>query len=142
MTVGEVIAILAEWCGTWKDELLFNKGISAIDVYDDKIKLSFTDGNTQNYTIYKTQPMELTDSPKVETITTDIISAEIVDYKDADENKNVYATCSCLFANEAIEIPRPLHTKTITFNCPKCGRALGVVALGRTEMEQGETLAI
>lgn len=50
MTVGEVIALLCKQASD-NDEYLMRKSICSIDVYDDRIDLYFTDGNTENYSI-------------------------------------------------------------------------------------------
>ena len=50
MTVGEVIALLCKQASD-EDVYLMAKSIYSIDVNDKEIHLSFTDGNTEDYSI-------------------------------------------------------------------------------------------
>lgn len=50
MTVGEVMALLCKQASD-KDMYLMAKSIYSIDVNDEEIHLSFTDGNTEDYSI-------------------------------------------------------------------------------------------
>ena len=50
MTVGEVKALLCKQTST-EDTLLITKSIDSIEVNDEGIFLSFTDGNTEDYII-------------------------------------------------------------------------------------------
>lgn len=50
MTVGEVIALLCKKA-SYEDVHLMTRSIYSIDVNDEEIKLYFTDGNTEDYSI-------------------------------------------------------------------------------------------
>lgn len=50
MTVGEVIALLCKQASD-EDMYLMAKSIYSIDVDDEGIRLYFTDGNTEDYSI-------------------------------------------------------------------------------------------
>ena len=54
----------------------------------------------------------------------------IVNYKDGDESKYTYGICECLKAGECIEIPRRDYSYFLGFQCPKCGRKLGIYVMG------------
>ena len=55
MNIGEIISALALCASSWddnKDRLLLLKNVYDIEVYAGYIKVYFTDGNTENATIY------------------------------------------------------------------------------------------
>ncbi len=55
MNIGEVISALVLCASSWdddKDRLLLLKGVYDIEVYAGYIKVYFSDGNTENVTIY------------------------------------------------------------------------------------------
>lgn len=57
----------------------------------------------------------------------------IINMAEADEVNNVYAVCECTLSTEGIEIPRsiiPYVLSFFQFDCPRCGKALGIVAKG------------
>lgn len=53
MNVGEVLALIAAYCAQWNNELTIVYELSSIEVNDDSITLCFTDGNTQDIEIKK-----------------------------------------------------------------------------------------
>lgn len=53
MTVGEVIALLCEYC-SYDDYLLMGKSVYEIEVHDDHIFICFSDSNTSNIRIERT----------------------------------------------------------------------------------------
>lgn len=67
---------------------------------------------------------------------------QIIKYKDADEENFVYAICDCLTPYDGIEIERPVNNMYISFTCPRCGRNLGIYAVGKTELKRRESCYI
>ena len=65
----------------------------------------------------------------------------IVDFTKGqkDEDNFVYAICECTLATEGIEVPRKDNTEFINFNCPRCGRRLGIMVRGKKDMDMIET---
>lgn len=60
----------------------------------------------------------------------------IVDFtkEQKDEDNYAYAICKCTLAHEGIEVPRKDETEFITFNCPRCGRRVGIMAKGKEDL--------
>lgn len=58
---------------------------------------------------------------------------KIVLAADADYINNTYAICECTGIHEGIEIPRKDYTEFVSFNCPRCGKKLGMVVLGKMD---------
>ena len=57
---------------------------------------------------------------------------KIVDYAtEADEENFAYAICECIPLDKGIEIPRQDKTTFIQFKCPKCGKELGMLVIGK-----------
>ena len=50
---------------------------------------------------------------------------------DADYINYSYAVCECIGSVYGIEIPKKDHTDFVEFNCPSCGKKLGMVVRGK-----------
>ena len=58
------------------------------------------------------------------------LSKEPVDYK-----KYSYAVCECTICGEAIRINRPFDDGYFSFQCPKCGKFLGLNVYNRPPLD-------
>ncbi len=58
---------------------------------------------------------------------------KIVLAADADYINNSYALCECIQPCYGIEIPRKDYTEFVKFNCPRCGKKLGIVVRGKKD---------
>lgn len=47
-----------------------------------------------------------------------------------------YAVCECHSMAEGIQVPRPKHTSTVYFKCPRCGKKLGMFIIGKKDLQQ------
>jgi len=50
-----------------------------------------------------------------------------------DEKNYVYVMCECTLFHEGLKIPRPKYSTYIRFNCPCCGKEVGIIARGLDE---------
>lgn len=48
-----------------------------------------------------------------------------------DEKNYGYALCECCGMGDGIEVPRPEESSLICFNCPNCGKKLGIYLIGK-----------
>lgn len=47
-----------------------------------------------------------------------------------------YAVCECHSTLEGIQVPRPESTCTVSFECPRCGKKLGLFMIGKKTLQQ------
>lgn len=59
---------------------------------------------------------------------------KIVNYAK-EQNKKLYgyAICECTLWGEAIQVPRESTSGLISFNCPRCGKQLGLYLTGKDD---------
>lgn len=55
---------------------------------------------------------------------------EIVKNENFDFENNDYAICECTLWDEGIQVPRKKHNDFVSFNCPRCGKRLGLCVRG------------
>ena len=57
---------------------------------------------------------------------------KIVNYrKERNEELYGYAICECTRWDEAIQVPRESTNTSVAFNCPRCGKRLGLWVRGK-----------
>lgn len=66
----------------------------------------------------------------------------IIMYKDADKVNNEYAVCECTSLAEGIEVPRKDYDDFVRFNCPRCGKKLGLFVRGKSNYKKGKIFGI
>lgn len=47
-----------------------------------------------------------------------------------------YAVCECHSMIEVIQVPRPKHTCTVSFKCPKCGKKIDLFMTGKKDLQR------
>lgn len=63
-------------------------------------------------------------------MTQEIGKMEIVKREKFDFKNNGYAICECTSWDEGIQVPRGKYSDFISFNCPRCGKILGLYVRG------------
>lgn len=58
---------------------------------------------------------------------------EIVKSENFDFEHYEYAICECTLWGEGIQIPRKEYNDFVGFNCPRCGKSLGMYVRGYKE---------
>lgn len=61
---------------------------------------------------------------------------EIVKSENFDFEHYGYAICECTLLGEGIQIPRKEYNDFVSFNCPRCGKSLGLYVKGYKEWNQ------
>ena len=61
---------------------------------------------------------------------------EIVKNENFDFENNGYAICECTLWNEGIQIPRKENDDFVRFNCPRCGKSIGLFVKGYNTWNQ------